>query len=126
MIHLGYGKFWRSDEIVGLMPIEAGRGPGRRTEIYVATRDEPIVGSRSQRSILTDMSHAAATALQANRIRETLSELIDAFGEIEPGQRLTLASQAGFEVAEWEERLAELVSEQLTEVEDEVQGDLFG
>ncbi len=108
------------------MPIEAGRGPGRRTEIYVATRDEPIVGSRSQRSILTDMSLAAATELREDRIREALSKLVDAFGEIGSEQRLTLASEAGFEVAEWEERLAELVAEQLTEVEDEVQGDLFG
>ena len=27
MISLGYGKFWRSDAIVGLMPIEEERGP---------------------------------------------------------------------------------------------------
>ena len=31
MVYLGYGKYWRSDEIVGLNPIEEGRGPGRRT-----------------------------------------------------------------------------------------------
>jgi hypothetical protein len=46
MIFLGYGKYWRSDHIVGLLPIENGRGPGRRTEVYVATREEPVVASR--------------------------------------------------------------------------------
>ncbi len=43
MVHLGYGKYWRSDSIVGLHPIEEGRGPGRRTEVYSATRNEPPV-----------------------------------------------------------------------------------
>ena len=41
MISLGYGKFWRSDAIVGLMPIEEQRGPGQRTEVYTATLDGP-------------------------------------------------------------------------------------
>ena len=27
MVFLGYGKYWRSDRILGLMPIEEGRGP---------------------------------------------------------------------------------------------------
>ena len=31
MVFLGYGKYWRSDGIVGLMPIEEERGPRRRT-----------------------------------------------------------------------------------------------
>ena len=30
MVFLGYGKYWRSDRILGLMPIEEGRGPGQR------------------------------------------------------------------------------------------------
>ena len=29
MVFLGYGKYWRSDRILGLTPIEQGRGPGR-------------------------------------------------------------------------------------------------
>ena len=33
MVYLGYGKYWRSDAIVGLMPIEDERGPGRRTRL---------------------------------------------------------------------------------------------
>jgi hypothetical protein len=33
MVPLGYGKYFRSDRIVGLEPIEAGRGPGQRTKV---------------------------------------------------------------------------------------------
>jgi hypothetical protein len=35
MVFLGYGKYFRSDRIVGLEPLEEGRGPGRRTKVYV-------------------------------------------------------------------------------------------
>jgi hypothetical protein len=34
MIPLGYGKYFRSDSIVGLEPIEENRGPGKRTRVY--------------------------------------------------------------------------------------------
>ncbi|MBI2614438.1 MAG: hypothetical protein HYW52_01915 [Gemmatimonadetes bacterium] len=64
MVYLGYGKYWRSDAIVGLMPIETERGPGRRTEVYTATLDHPIVASRSETAILQDMAIATDEALR--------------------------------------------------------------
>src|SRR2546425_3819431 len=42
MVFLGYGKYWRSDAIIGLMPIEEERGPKRRTNVFVQGRAEPI------------------------------------------------------------------------------------
>src|SRR5258708_19757974 len=60
MVFLGYGKFWRSDQIVGLMPIDDKRGPGKRTDVYVEGRAEPIVASRTEEAILADMSAGAA------------------------------------------------------------------
>src|SRR5206468_1946627 len=45
MVFLGYGKYWRSDGIVGLMPIEEERGPKRRTNVLVQGRPDPIVAS---------------------------------------------------------------------------------
>ena len=36
--------------------IEEGRGPGRRTEVYVATREDPVVASRSEQTILNAMA----------------------------------------------------------------------
>jgi hypothetical protein len=41
MIPLGYGKYFRSDRIVGLEPIEEGRGPGQRTNVYLASWPHP-------------------------------------------------------------------------------------
>ena len=35
MVALGYGKFFRSEKIVGLEPLEEGRGPGQRTRVWL-------------------------------------------------------------------------------------------
>ena len=70
MISLGYGKYWRSDAIVGLMPIDDERGPGRRTEVYTASLAEPIVASRSEQAILQDMAFASDELLRLQENRE--------------------------------------------------------
>jgi hypothetical protein len=59
MVALGYGKYARATDIIALIPIEDGeRGDGRRTYVYVAGLDAPIVASRSERAILADMAQA--------------------------------------------------------------------
>jgi hypothetical protein len=59
MVALGYGKYVRATDIVALIPIEDDeRGDGRRTYVYVAGLDAPIVASRSEKAILADMTHA--------------------------------------------------------------------
>ena len=59
MVALGYGKYVRAGDIVALIPIEDGeRGDGRRTYVYVAGLDAPLVASRSERAILADMGRA--------------------------------------------------------------------
>jgi hypothetical protein len=59
MVALGYGKYARATDIVALIPIEDDeRGDGRRTYVYVAGLDAPIVASRSEKAILADMTHA--------------------------------------------------------------------
>jgi hypothetical protein len=49
MVALGYGKYFRSDSIVGLEPIEEGRGPGKRTTtVYIEHLSMPLTASRSE------------------------------------------------------------------------------
>lgn len=56
MIFLGFGKWARSDRIYALEPLAAGeRGHGRRTRVWVEGVPEPIVASRTERTILADM-----------------------------------------------------------------------
>jgi hypothetical protein len=59
MVALGYGRFVRADDIVAVLPIEEGRGSGRRTHVHVAGLAVPIVASRSEGAILADMKAAS-------------------------------------------------------------------
>ncbi len=59
MVPLGYGKFARADQVIALVPVdESERRGGRRTYVYLETVPEPVVASRSERAILTDMERA--------------------------------------------------------------------
>jgi hypothetical protein len=59
MVPLGHGRFVRADEIVAVLPIEDGRGSGRRTYVHVAGLAAPVVASRSEGAILADMKTAS-------------------------------------------------------------------
>ena len=108
MVFLGYGKYWRSDGIVGLMPIEDERGPGRRTNVFVDGRSEPIVASRTEQSILEDMG-ATDDSFQTQALREASRELLEAFHEFSPVLRRALLNEHHFDVEAWEQRLSVLL-----------------
>ena len=63
MIFLGFGKYARADRIYALEPLPEGeRGHGRRTRVWIEGVPEPIIASRTERTILHDMGQDAATA----------------------------------------------------------------
>ncbi|HWP37549.1 MAG TPA: hypothetical protein VNL18_08380 [Gemmatimonadales bacterium] len=123
MVHLGYGKYWRSDAIVGLMPIESERGPGRRTEVYTATLSHPIVASRSEQAILEDMALASGEQFQIAEARAVLADLVDAFNDIPDVLRRLLANEARLDVDAWIRRIRETMKTTVPESAD--QSELF-
>lgn len=65
MVFLGFGKFARADRIYALEPLLGDeRGGGRRTRVWVEGISEPIVASRTERTILHDMGQDAAAGTQ--------------------------------------------------------------
>jgi hypothetical protein len=59
LIPLGYGKWVRADRVYALVPLEGrARGGGRRTLVHVEGIDEPLVASRSERAIASDVAAA--------------------------------------------------------------------
>lgn len=110
MVHLGYGKFWRSDEIVGLSPIEEGRGPGRRTEVFVQGRSEPVVASRTERSILQDMVHLPEDEFAASEARDLLRDLLDDLADVPEVLRRLLLNEVRLDLDVWERRIAALLA----------------
>ncbi len=61
MIFLGFGKYARADKIYALEPLgEGDRGHGRRTRVWIEGVPDPIVASRTERTILHDMGQDSA------------------------------------------------------------------
>ena len=56
MVFLGFGKFARADKIYALEPLSGkDRGHGARTRVWVEGVPEPIVASRTERTIVSEM-----------------------------------------------------------------------
>jgi hypothetical protein len=61
MVFLGFGKYVRADRIYALEPLGPGeRGGGHRTRVWVEGIPEPIVASRTERSIMRELGQDAA------------------------------------------------------------------
>ena len=61
MIFLGFGKYARADKIYAVEPITGkDRGGGHRTRVWIEGVPDPIVASRTERTILADMGQEAA------------------------------------------------------------------
>lgn len=61
MVFLGFGKYARADRIYALEPItDKRRGSGSRTLVWVDGVSDPVVASRTERTILVDMGQKDA------------------------------------------------------------------
>ena len=84
MVFLGFGKYARADKIYAIEQIrDERRGHGRRTLVWVEGVTEPIVASRTERTILADMGQEQALG------KPLLDEALDL------AQRLAEQSQSG-------------------------------
>ncbi len=99
MVALGYGKYFRSDHIVGLEPIEDGRGSGQRTRVYLEQHATPIVASRSEGSILSegtilkDLVNTPKEVTQAQEQHQLLCDILDTLSDINPMLRSIIRNQ---------------------------------
>jgi hypothetical protein len=65
MVFLGFGKYARADKIYALEPLGEGeRGHGRRTRVWIEGVPDPIVASRTERTILHEMGQDASGGTQ--------------------------------------------------------------
>jgi hypothetical protein len=109
MVPLGYGKYFRSDSIVGLEPVEEGRGPGQRTKVYIEQLPQPIIASRSEGAILRDLVEMPKEITKIREQRELLSDILDTISDINPLLRSIIRDQGKWDVDRLEERLRELL-----------------
>jgi hypothetical protein len=83
MVFLGFGKYARADKIYALEPIIGDdRGGGRRTRVWIEGVADPLVASRTERTILHDMGHETGD-----------TALLD--GALDLAERLAAAAEEG-------------------------------
>lgn len=111
MVPLGYGKFFRSESIVGVEPIEENRGPGRRTHVYVNQIDHPLIASRSENAILRDLSDEPQEELQAREKHQLLVDIVNSIAGINPMLRSIIRDQGKWDLDRLEERAREVLGD---------------
>jgi hypothetical protein len=111
MVFLGFGKYARADRIYALEPIkDQQRGSGRRTLVWVEGIGEPIVASRTERTILVDMGQRGAIGTQLVDQAVALAERVAADAErVGPMLRRSIRTEAGVDLDELARRARRLL-----------------
>lgn len=111
MVPLGYGKYFRSDYIVGLVPIEEDRGPGRRTFVFIQGQKEPFIASRSESAILRDLSENPDEFMRSREQKQLLADILDTVESIDPMLRTIIREQGHWDLNRLEERIRDTLDE---------------
>ena len=100
LVSLGYGKYVRSDEVVAVAPIVEGRGPGRRTLVWVRGIADPVEASRAEGSIVDDLVTPAEEAARMRQQRSTLSKVASALDAVSPALRRVIVEESDVDLTE--------------------------
>jgi hypothetical protein len=97
IIPLGYGKYYRSDNMVGLEPIEDNRGPARRTYVFIEGRTEPVVASRTEEAIIKDLT-VSREEFEASLAIGMLERIMHEMERVGPILRRSIREETGLDI----------------------------
>lgn len=100
LVALGYGTYVRSDDVVAIEPITEGRGPGRRSLVWMRGLPEPLVASRSEGAIVDDLVTPVEEAARMKAQRAALENLVEVLNAISPGVRRILSEETDTDIDE--------------------------
>lgn len=100
MVALGYGTYVRSDDVIAVEPITEGRGPGRRSLVWMRGMPDPLVASRSEGSIVDDLVTPLDEATRMKAQRTALQRVVGVLDAISPGVRRILSEETETDIDE--------------------------
>ncbi|MPZ89500.1 MAG: hypothetical protein GEU81_15835 [Nitriliruptorales bacterium] len=100
LVALGYGKYVRSDEVVAVAAIIKGRGPGRRSMVWVRGLPEPLVASRSETALVDDLVTPAEEIARMRQLRGTLTSIVNALQAVPPVLRRVIEQETGVDLSQ--------------------------
>ncbi len=110
IVALGYGKYFLSDKIIGFVPIEDDRGPARRTHVYIDGLAEPMVASRTEQTMLKDMTREGPGEFAAAMALELSERILSDLQHVGPMLRRSIKEECGLDIDDIERRIRELLS----------------
>lgn len=122
IVPLGYGKYFLSDKIMGFVPIEDERGPARRTHVYVDGLPAPVVASRTEQTMLKDMTREGPGEFEAAIALELIERILNDYQHVGPMLRRSIKEECGLDIDDIERRIREVLA---GEEADAVQEGLF-
>jgi hypothetical protein len=106
LVHLGFGKYVRSDRVTAVIPIEEERGPGRRTFVHVDGEADPIVASRAEDTIVRDLVQELT---QARQQQEILQDLLADLSNVNVTVRRISRDEGGLDLELLERRIRQIL-----------------
>jgi hypothetical protein len=98
--------------IVGLEPLEEGRGPGRRTKVYVEDVPEPIIASRSESAIIRELTETPKEITQTQEQYQLLMDIAGTMADINPVVRAIIRDQGKWDFDRIEERIKDILRDE--------------
>lgn len=111
LVHLGFGKYIRSDQVTAVIPIEEERGPGRRTFIHLQGQTDPIVASRAEDSIVRDLVQEPREVTQSRQQQEILHDLLTDLNNVNGTVRRIARDEGGLDLDLLERRIREVIKD---------------
>lgn len=111
LVHLGFGKYVRSDQVTALLPVEEERGPGRRTFVYVQGQTDPIVASRTEDTIIRDLVQEPREVTQSRQQQEILKDLLQDLDKVNSTVRRISRDEGGLDLDQLERRVRQALEE---------------
>ena len=111
LVHLGFGKYVRSDRVTAVIPIEEDRGPGRRTFVHLEGQADPLVASRAEDTIVRDLVQEPREITQARQQQEILRDLFLDLQQVNATVRRIARDEGGLDLEKLERRIKEVIED---------------
>jgi hypothetical protein len=111
LVHLGYGRYVRSDRVTAVVPIEEDRGPGRRTFVQIEGQTDPLVASRAEDSIVRDLVQEPREVTQSRQQQEILRDLLLDLAQVNSTVRRIVRDEGNLDLEKLERRIREVIED---------------
>lgn len=111
LVHLGYGKYIRSDQVTAVVPVDEDRGPGRRSFVYIQGQTQPIIASRAEDTLIRDLVQEPQEVTQARQQQEILQDLLLELGNVNSTVRRITRDEGGLDLERLEQRIRQVLPE---------------